>query len=197
MYREQQKRRLSYMPWLYTRLREADRTWAAEWQREIQELLCRLETVEIGTGCFIAPEAQVFAEPHRWVRIGDGTTIAAGCFVHGPVTLGRHVSLNHGVSVDGGRRGVRIGDGTRIATGVFIYAFDHGIEPGRTVREQPVTSLGIDIGADVWIGAGAGITDGIKIGDHAVVGMGAVVTRDVPAWTIVAGVPARAIGDRR
>jgi acetyltransferase-like isoleucine patch superfamily enzyme len=47
------------------------------------------------------------------------------------------------------------------------------------------------------VGANAGITDGVRIGDHAVVGMGAVVTRDVPAYAIVAGAPARVIGDRR
>ena len=53
------------------------------------------------------------------------------------------------------------------------------------------------IGRDVWIAAGAGVTDGVTIGDHAVIGMGAVVTRDVPEWAIVGGVPARVIGDRR
>lgn len=51
--------------------------------------------------------------------------------------------------------------------------------------------MGVRIGEDVWIGAGAGVTDGVTIGEHAVVGMHAVVTRDVPAWAIVAGVPAR------
>jgi acetyltransferase-like isoleucine patch superfamily enzyme len=65
------------------------------------------------------------------------------------------------------------------------------------VREQPVTSRGVRIGRDVWIGANACITDGVTIGDHAVVGMGAVVTRDVPEWAIVGGSPARIIGDRR
>ena len=58
-------------------------------------------------------------------------------------------------------------------------------------------SRGIHIGRDVWIGANAGITDGVRIGDHAVVAMGAVVTKDVLDWTIVAGVPAVVIGDRR
>ena len=49
----------------------------------------------------------------------------------------------------------------------------------------------------MWIGANAGVTDGVTIGDHAVVAMGAVVTRDVAPWSIVAGVPAAKIGDRR
>jgi acetyltransferase-like isoleucine patch superfamily enzyme len=71
------------------------------------------------------------------------------------------------------------------------------MEPDRPVRAQPVRSRGVRIGRDVWIGAGAGITDGVSLGDHAVVAMGAVVTRDVEPWAIVGGVPARVIGDRR
>ena len=53
------------------------------------------------------------------------------------------------------------------------------------------------IGDDVWIGAHCTITDGVTIGEGAVVGANSVVTRDVPAYAIVAGVPARVIGDRR
>lgn len=60
-----------------------------------------------------------------------------------------------------------------------------------------MTSRGITLGVDVWVGANAGITDGVTVGDHAVIGMGAVVTSDVPPWAIVGGVPARVIGDRR
>ncbi len=69
--------------------------------------------------------------------------------------------------------------------------------PDRPIRAQPVRSRGITVGEDVWMGANAGVTDGVEIGPHAVVGMGAVVTRDVPAWAIVGGAPARIIGDRR
>ena len=49
----------------------------------------------------------------------------------------------------------------------------------------------------MWIGANAGVTDGVTIGDHAVIAMGAVVTKDVPNWAIMAGVPAVVVGDRR
>ncbi|ATB35454.1 acetyltransferase [Cystobacter fuscus] len=196
--REQHKQRLSWMPWLYFTLKPRHRAWAEAWQREVQARLLELETVEIAEGCFISPDARLFAEPGRPIRLtGPGVSIAANAFVHGPVVLEAGVSLNARVSLDGGAAGIHIGEGSRIATGATLYAFDHGLAPDRPVRSQPVTSRGIVLGRDVWVGANAGITDGVRIGDHAVVGMGAVVTRDVPAWAIVAGAPARVIGDRR
>lgn len=185
------------MPWLYFTLKPGLREWARAWQREVQAELAGLEAVEIGEDCFIAPEAQVFAEPRRSIVVGAGSSIAAEAFLHGPITLGRGVSINARASLDGGAAGIRIGDGTRIATGAALYAFDHGLSPGSEIRTQPVRSRGIEVGADVWIGALAGVTDGVRVGNHAVVGMGAVVTRDVPDWAIVAGVPARVVGDRR
>jgi acetyltransferase-like isoleucine patch superfamily enzyme len=196
-YREQHRERLAWMPWLWHTLKPADRAWAEEWQREVQERLQKLETVRFAAGCFVAPDAKIFAEPHRGIEIGEGCTIGAQVFMHGPLKLGRNVSVNPRCALDGGRKGIVIGDDTRIATNVAVYAFDHGIAAEKLVREQAVRSEGIVIGADVWIGANAGITDGVKVGDHAVVGMGAVVTRDVAEWAIVAGSPARVIGDRR
>ncbi|MFO7562926.1 MAG: acyltransferase [Enhygromyxa sp.] len=196
-HREQHQLRLSWMPWLWSTAKPKIRAWAEPWQAQIQARLRELEAVEIGEGCFVAPEARIFAEPRRPVRLGDRVTIGAEAFLHGPISLADDVSVNPRVSMDGGRAGIVIGEGTRIATGATIYAFNHGLDPRATIREQAVTSRGVVIGRDVWIAAGAGITDGVSIGDHAVVGMGAVVTRDVPAWAIVGGVPARVIGDRR
>ena len=196
-YREQHKARLSWMPWLYFSLHEKHRGWAEAWQAEVQARLTAQETVTLGPGCMIAPDAAIFAEPGRAVVLGARCSVASHAFLHGPLTLGDEVSVNARASLDGGGKGIVIGAGTRIATGASLYAFDHGLEPSRPVREQPVTSRGIRVGADVWIGAHAGVTDGVTIGDHAVVAMGAVVTRDVPDWAIVAGVPARVVGDRR
>ncbi|MFZ4514185.1 MAG: acyltransferase [Geothrix sp.] len=195
--REQHQRRLAWMPWLYFVLKPRNRAWAEAWQAEVQARLLAMETVELGTGCFIAPDAAIFGEPGRPVRIGDRCAVAAQAFLHGPLTLGSDVSINAGARLDGGRKGITIGDGTRIASGAVLYAFDHGLAPDRAIRDQPVRSRGITLGQDVWIGANAGVTDGVTIGDHAVVAMGAVVTRDVPAWSIVAGVPAQFVGDRR
>lgn len=195
--REQHKRRLSWMPWLYFSLKPKHRAWAEAWQREVQDELLQLETVTLAEDCFIAPEAQLFAEPGRTIVVGHRASVAAHAFIHGPVTLADEVSVNARVSIDGGAAGVRIGRGTRIATGATLYAFNHALDAARPLREQPVTSQGIVIGEDVWIGANAGVTDGVTVGDHAVIGMGAVVTRDVPPWAIVAGAPAKVIGDRR
>jgi acetyltransferase-like isoleucine patch superfamily enzyme len=195
--REQHKRRLAWMPWLYFTLKAKHKAWAEIWQAEVQARLITQETVQIGHGCFIAPEAAIFGEPGRAVVIGDRCAIAAQAFLHGPISLGNDVSVNAGARLDGGRKGLLVGDGTRIASGAALYAFDHGLKADRNIRDQPVRSFGIRIGWDVWIGANAGITDGVVIGDHAVVAMGAIVTRDVPEWAIVGGVPAVVIGDRR
>jgi len=195
-YRDQHKQRLSYMPWLYASLKPAQREWADAWQRALQADLMALETVVFGTGCFVAPQARLFAEPGRTIEVGDGSQIAADCFLHGPIRLGAQVSLNQGVIMDGGRAGIDIGDHTRIAARCTFYAFNHGMAADRLVREQPVTSKGIRIGRDVWIGANVGIVDGVTIGNGAIVGMGAVVTRDVPAGKVVAGNPARVLRDR-
>lgn len=196
-YQRQHKKRLSWMPWLYFSLKEKHLVWAKPWQDEVQTSLSALETVHIGEHCFIAPEAQLFAEPNRDIRMGNRCMIAADCFLHGPITLGDEVAINHGCSFDGGRVGIKIGSQTRIANNVTIYAFNHGMAPNAPVYQQASNSKGISIGNDVWIGAQAGIVDGVTIGDHAVVGMGSIVTKDVPDWAIVAGNPAKVIGDRR
>jgi acetyltransferase-like isoleucine patch superfamily enzyme len=194
---EQHKRRMGHMPWLYFSASPDVAEWAGPWQREIRERLARLENVELDPGCFVAPDARIFAEEQRRVIVGSASSIASGAFVHGPVELGKDVAVNHHASLEGGRKGIRVGDGTRIATGVTIYAFNPGTAAYLPVREQRERHVGIDIGKDVWIGANAGVIDGVTIADHAVVGMGAVVKKDVPAWAIVAGVPARIVGDRR
>lgn len=196
-YRAQHQKRLSWMPWLYFALKDRHRAWAEAWQAEVQAHLVDQETVQLGVGGFIAPEAALFGEPGRPVILGDRCSVAAHAFLHGPITAGDDVSINARASLDGGAKGIRLGAGTRIASGAVLYAFDHGLADDRAIREQPVRSRGIVIGEDVWIGANAGITDGVTVGDHAVVAMGAVVTRDVAPWAIVAGVPARPIGDRR
>lgn len=188
---------MAFMPFLYFRAKPALREWARAWQHELHAQLMQLEALTLHEDCFVAEEAALFAEPSRPVIVEAGASIAAHAFVHGPVTLQRDVSINPYVTLDGGRKGIVIGEGTRIATRAALFAFDHGIAPDQPIHTQRVRSQGIVVGKDVWIGANATITDGVRIGDHAVVGAGAVVTRDVEPWTVVGGVPARKLFDRR
>jgi acetyltransferase-like isoleucine patch superfamily enzyme len=196
-YRTQHKLRLSYMPWLYNDLKPSHKAWAEAWQHEVQAQFQTVETIQIGQNCFIAPEAKLFAEPGRPIIIGDNSYIGADCVIHGPVTLGKNVSINHQVTMDGGSKGIHIGHHSRIAAHCQLYAFNHGILANRLICEQPTTSHGIWVGEDVWLGANVGIVDGVHIDDHAIVGMGSQVTRNVEPYKIVAGNPAAVIGDRR
>lgn len=195
-YRTQHKARLSYMPWLYWRLKPKQRAWAEAWQREVQAYLVSMETVEIHGDCFIAPEAKLFAEPGRPIVIHSGSFIGAEAVLHGPIAIGSNVGINHHCSFDGGRAGIQIGDDCRIAAYCHLYAFNHGTERDRKVSEQPVSSRGICLGRDVWLGAHVGIVDGVSIGDGAVIGMQSVVTRDIGAGIKAAGNPAKPIGTR-
>lgn len=185
------------MPWLYAGLKPNHKVWAIAWQQEVQHYLQSMETIIIGENCFIAPEAKLFAEPGRPIVIGDNTFIAADCVIHGPVTLGKNVSINHHVTLEGGRKGIVIGDNSRLAAYCQLYAFNHGMLADQLICDQPVTSQGIRIGGDVWLGAHVGVVDGVRIDDHAIVGMNSQVTREVTAFQIVAGNPCRVIGDRR
>lgn len=196
-YRQQHKLRLSYMPWLYHTLKPAHRHWAQAWQVEVQAYFQAMETIHIGKNCFIAPEAKLFAEPGRAIVIGDNSFIAADAVIHGPVTIGESVSINHHVTMDGGSKGITIGNNTRIAAYCQLYAFNHGMLPEQLISAQATHSRGIYIGCDVWLGANTGVVDGVRIADHAVVGMGSQVTRDAAEYSIVAGNPAQVIGDRR
>lgn len=195
--RSQHEARMAFMPWLYFAAPAHIRAWAEPWQHALQQRLRDVEQVEIAEGAFIAPTASIFAEPHRKVILAEGASIAAHAFVHGPVELKAHASVNAYAMLDGGTRGIVIGVGTRIAAHAALYAFDHGMAAETEIRTQPVRSRGIVVGCDVWIGTRAVITDGVTVADHAVIGAGAVVTHDVPAYAIVGGVPARVLGDRR
>jgi acetyltransferase-like isoleucine patch superfamily enzyme len=72
--------------------------------------------------------------------------------------------------------------------------FDHGVvEVERPIREQGIYKRDVNVGNNVWIGYGACILRGVTVGDNAIIGTNAVVTKDVPANAVVAGLPARVL----
>ncbi|MGE7612975.1 sugar O-acetyltransferase [Paenibacillus sp. NPDC101420] len=103
------------------------------------------------------------------------------------ITVAKNVFFNIGCSFQD-RGGINIGDGTMIGMNVTIATLNHGLplETRNVTYPSPVI-----IGDNVWIGSNATILPGVTIGDNSVVAAGAVVTKDVPANTVVAGVPAK------
>jgi acetyltransferase-like isoleucine patch superfamily enzyme len=93
---------------------------------------------------------------------------------------------------------VSIGAECVIADRVMLIDFDHGmVEVERPIRLQGIYKRDVRVGSNVWIGYGACILRGAKVGDNAVIGTNAVVTKDVPSNAVVGGVPARLIRMRK
>ena len=109
--------------------------------------------------------------------------------------FGKNLSLGKGVFINLGCRfqdtgGISIGDGTLIGHGSTLTTLNHHVDPERRADMVPAP---IHIGRTVWLGAAVTVVPGVTIGDGAIVGAGSVVTNDVPANAIVAGVPAKLI----
>ncbi|MEI8287855.1 MAG: acyltransferase [Verrucomicrobiota bacterium] len=132
---------------------------------------------------------------HGWLgHLGVGTGVQMGCrFLNGrKVHLGERNVINFGCLLDGRKFQIRTGQDVSIGPEATILTLGHDPQsPDFADRGGDVV-----IGNRVWIGYGALIMPGIKIGDGAVVGANSVVTRDVEPFAIVAGNPARKLGAR-
>jgi len=128
------------------------------------------------------------------LHVGAHTSIHRGCRFYRPsgVTIGNHTIINRDILLDG-RMGLQIGDNVSISEGTAIITLEH--DPNSATFETRGAS--VRIGDRVFVGARAMLLPGVAIGEGAVVAAGAVVTRDVPSYTIVGGVPARPIGQRQ
>jgi acetyltransferase-like isoleucine patch superfamily enzyme len=133
--------------------------------------------------------------------IREGWSALTGQTVDEDFHLIPPVYSDHGINIRVGRNvfvnqncrfndigGITIGDDVMLGPGVCLLTAGHPVDPAQ--RRTGITAAPIAIGRNVWIGTSALIMQGVTVGADAIVGAGAVVTRDVPAATLVAGVPA-------
>ncbi|HET6313935.1 MAG TPA: DapH/DapD/GlmU-related protein, partial [Chloroflexia bacterium] len=159
------------------------------------------------TGRGVVLDDNVFIDAlGEWgVRLGDGVTIARGTVIKSSSVLwtaskgfvmGSNSSLGD-YSFVGAAGGVRIGSNVLGGQRLSFHSENHNYEDAtRPIREQGVRREGIVVEDDCWLGSGAIFLDGVTVGRGSVVAAGSVVTRPVPAYSIVAGVPAKVIGRR-
>jgi acetyltransferase-like isoleucine patch superfamily enzyme len=157
-------------------------------QLAVQDLLRTAAGVEIGSGCFISRLAAVQTTT---LMPGDDSYVAAYAYLTDSVRTGRNCTMNAFAVIRGE---VTLGNAVRIGAHTSLLAFNHTMtDPDVEVFRQPISSVGISVGDDVWIGSHVVVLDGVTIGSRAVVAAGAVVTKDVPAGAVVGGNPARVL----
>jgi acetyltransferase-like isoleucine patch superfamily enzyme len=126
----------------------------------------------------------------RFVWVGDGTKIRCH---EGEVEIGAKTVLGQECTISAYRH-VRIGEQCVIADRAMFIDFDHGVVDVEVpIRKQGIYMRDVDVGSNVWVGYGACILRGVRVGDNAIVGTNSVVTKDVPANAVVGGVPARVL----
>jgi acetyltransferase-like isoleucine patch superfamily enzyme len=120
-------------------------------------------------------------------------------FRHGErIDLGDQVQLGEYCALWAGSTTawIKVGARTTFGPGCFVTAADYGLAAGTRITDQAMTERDVIIGADCWIGTKTVITAGITLGDGCVIKAGSVVTKDVPAGAIAAGVPAKVLRQR-
>ncbi len=144
----------------------------------------------LGSGLELRIARRGRVEFGRFVWIGHGSKIRCH---EGVVEIGAKTVLGQECTISAYER-VRIGEQCVIADRVMFIDFDHGVvEVERPIRLQGIYTRPVEVGSNVWVGYGACILRGVRVGDNSIVGTNCVVTKDVPANAVVAGVPARIV----
>lgn len=157
--------------------------------------------IHLGRGAYLDEGVYLHACPSG-ISIGANTLVMHHAELHvynfrslphAGITIGRDCLISE-FNVLRGQGGITIGDRVYTSPHVQLAAVDHVFnDPTRPFVDQGITARGITVEDDVWIGAGAIITDGVTLGRGCVIAAGAVVTSDIPPHTVAAGIPARVI----
>jgi len=179
------------------RWEEARALWSVAGRR-LRARLLAARGARVGAKAAIGPRCIV---DRPWgVELGERVLLEAEVYLKlvedtATLKLGDHTFVGRGVEFDI-MCGVSVGRHSLIAPGCFITDHVHGIRPDLRMDQQPCHAKPVVIGSDVWLGAGAVVLPGVKIGDGAVVGANSVVTADVAPYAVVAGAPARFLRNR-
>ena len=147
-----------------------------------------------GKHSVIHRSARMDTPPYRKFSLGDYSVVESFACINnavGDVMIGDHTRIGLHNTIIGP---VEIGSHVNLAQGITVTALNHNFgDTEKRIDEQGVSTNPVTIEDDVWVGANAVILPGVTIGNHCVVAAGAVVTKDVPPHSLVAGVPAKVI----
>ena len=191
------------------------RRWSKDWGTLALRLKARLFGIEVGPGVTACGSVILGRWPGSHIRLGAGCSLisssrrATASTLYAPVRLRAYapaarIELAEGVQLSGTAITARsctisIGKDTMVGPNCVITDSDfHAHWPAETRHIEPAfeRDRGVSIGANVWIGMNSLILKGVAIGDGAIIGARALVTQDVPPYTIVGGVPAKPIRKR-
>jgi acetyltransferase-like isoleucine patch superfamily enzyme len=166
---------------------------------EVLRILCSLKLIKgliSLAGWYIhdhlAPKAEMHIAGNP--RIHPTASLRCGRNIH----LGRNSHINQYCCIWASENArIVLGDDLLMGPGVKIFSSNHRAEIGPPMNVQPFREKDIIIGNDVWLGANCVVVAGVTIGDGCIIGAGSVVTTDVPAYTVSAGIPARFIKKRK
>ncbi|RKZ60583.1 MAG: hypothetical protein DRQ44_12580 [Gammaproteobacteria bacterium] len=137
---------------------------------------------------------------NRGVDIGDNVFVGRNTIIYcqnGDVEIGENANIGSNCQIFSANK-VKIGKNVLIAAYTYLVGGGHIYEdPDLPIIEQGRTAIGIEIGDNVWLGAGVNVLDGVTIGEGAIIAAGAVVTEDIPPFAIAGGTPAKVIKQRK
>jgi len=189
---------------------------------KLRNLLYRTIFAQIGSSVYIQHGVEFLSTTS--IGIGNGVYIFKGVRIDGGIHKNNRIHLENGVVIEcnvvigglddtcihigqdtfigpsvciAGPGDIKIGKDCLIAAHTGIYGNNHNFtDPIKAIKDQGVTRKGIVIEDDCWLGHGVKVLDGITIGRGSVIGAGAVVTKDIPPFSVAVGIPARVIKSR-
>ena len=193
MNKEAIRERLKACPWLkrladflVMNQRDARPRWYIRLAAPLYQHRCR--------GSKIYASVRMDTPPYRRFSLGRGSVVESFCCINnavGDVIIGDHTRIGIHNTIIGP---VTIGHHVNLAQGITVTALNHAFsDPARRIDQQGVTTQPVTVEDDVWVGANAVLLPGVTVGRHSVIAAGAVVTRDVPPFSLAAGVPAKVI----